>query len=643
MSWFASLGLFLFCLLPSFSFATGSIELTAYPQPAIADGASIVAVVAIIRDSSGRPVVDSTSVRFSITMGSLRESEVRSIGGRARVEVIAPSLPGVARLTVTVPSIATVNTLDIEFVKDRSELAQARQYVDIFSPSSLFYSSDLRIVSAAAADRKVSLTFGSIRIDTSDMQFDLNSFTVIANDAILTVRNESIECRRLRYHLNRKKGKAITSYEGIVGGYDIDGITPVYNSAGVLPQEFAFADVGLAPSSIHARRIRIFPQREIQFMDARLYVGDIQVMKIPLYALNQSSQSGLFSDQVIGFSNGGLQLNYPYYLSLTANQTSVLRLRSGSDYARGSSSSRGLFLDLEHSYFMGEKGEGKLLLGGIGRSDMGIGWRHSHRLGDQTTLNLLADSPGFKSLYGNVNASHRMKGFSLNASATSSRALRGIRYEVQRADINIESDMRRLGSLPITHSIGVASTSQRAIFGDNQTSQSGVGLKSRLVLLPQELWSGASLTASLTATQFWGKRERAGLGIIGTVSVNSMVGRNTVAQLSYDYADDSFTSSLFGKHRLGAQVYSDSGPFRISFFGNKSLDLDQLSLLADVSYRFKGPWRIGTSISHDRYLGSVVRDQQLILGYTIGIREFAITYSTTTKRFGIEVLNVPIR
>lgn len=622
---------------------SGSIRLYSIPAISVADGQSTVTVYAELRASSGDPVPDGTVVRFSTTAGTFKEVDARANAGVARAVLVAPGTPGVSKVTASAPSIGTVNSFEVEFVSDRSILSASRQYAEVTSGENLFYSVELRLISAAAADRSATVKYREITIEAKDLQLDISQMKVVANDAVLIVDGVSTPCQFIRYNLTRRRGVAIADVNGKRGGYDIAGGAFSLSEKGVLPKEFEFADVGTSPSSIHAEKIVAFPQREVQFHDARMYVGDTKIMGLPLYALNPNTQNGIFENQIIGFANGGLQLDYPYYLKLSPSQTSLFRVRSGQSFARGGNASRGVFLDWENKYMLGENGEGSLTLAGIGRSDMGLSWFHTQRFDERTTLTSSVNVPGFKSVYGSVNASRSFEGFNLTFTADSSQSLRGNTYRSQRADLALETVLKRVGDLPVMTSFGLTANSSEATFGKTHSKREGYGLRGQFLLLPQKLWGGSSMTASLKLTQLWGNGQGTGFGILGNTTVTTQLGQDASLSLSYDYVNDAFTSALTGHHRLGGEFFMEKRPFSANLFGGKSLDIDSFNLFADGSYHFSKLWRVGTQLSYDEYRGSVINDQSLVLGYRLGTREIGLTYSVTGKRFGFQLLNAPLR
>lgn len=641
----ARLSALLCCLfVAATAFASGSIRLYAKPSVAVADGTSTVTVYAEVRSSDGSLVPDGTSVRFTTSLGAFREVDVRTAAGTARATLQAPNQPGTARVTATVPLIATINTLDIEFVADRSAIGRGREYVQVESPENLYYTHDLRLIVASAADQGVEVESGDVRIRASDLQVATDFMSVVATDATLTVGDEPpIPCRFLKYSIYSRRGIAIATVDGITAGYELAGGKASLKEGGVMPNEFLFEDVGRAITSIHARRIVAFRSAGVQFHSARLYVGDKKLAAFPLYKLEPSSPNGLFSEQIIGYANGGLQLSYPHYLMLSPEFSSNLRLRSGTNYARGAGGSRGLFLDLENHYRIGAGGEGELALTGIGREDMGLSWSHSQQFDPVTYFSAAVDMPAFEGLYGNVNASRDFGMLNANVSASSAKSLTGLNFESHRVDANIETDMQRIGSLPVMHSYGLTGTSAESRVERIRTAQEGVGLRGRWLLVPVDLWKGGTLNVNATLTQLWGKRESAGLSFLGRASINTRLWNNATGSIAYSLNEDKLNAPIIGRHRLDAEMTWDTPKYRLSLFGAKSLDIDSFTLFADASYRISGLWRVGGSYSVDRFRGTVVDDQTVLLAYRIGIREFAITYSIDEKRIGFEIFNVPIR
>lgn len=640
---FCRLAVFLVLLLAvCVVWGTGTIRLGAYPTISVADGRSTVTLSAELWTSGGERASDGTVVRFVTTLGYFREADIRTSAGTARAVLVAPNSPGVATISASAPGFAPT-MIEVEFVKDRVSLASATQYIEISCPEYLAYHPDIRIVSATGSPRKANVQYRDIHIVADDMQVNLSTLVVVAVNAILKVGGDEVNCLRLRYDLSRKEGTAITRLEGVGGFYGVKGaqVIPLGREAGA--NEFGFEDVGVSATSVHAERILAVPNREIQFHQARLYVGDTKVLSMPLYAMKPNTEPGSFGDSVISFLDGGVVVDYPYYLRLSPNERTLVRIRSGQSYGRGVSNSRGIFLDWENHYYRGDRMDGSLAFTGLGRSDMGLSWRHTQRIDDRTTAYAYLDFPGFRSVYGSLSAYRAFEGFTVSLSGNSTRVFRGTASETQRLDVNMETPLKPLSAaMPVSYTLGLTANMSRARFGSFQNSQEGFGLRSRFVLRPLPLWSGANLMGSLTLSQLWGKNTGNLPGVLGSLTVTTPLQNGTLS-ISYDYHRDPFVASFMGTHRVNALYSFHTRPLYLSILAAKSLDIDSATLYADAFYELSPLWRVGTQVSYDRFSGNLYRDEIFVLGYTIGFRELRLTCSRSTRKFGFELVNAPFR
>lgn len=112
--------------------------------------------------------------------------------------------------------------------------------------------------------------------------------------------------------------------------------------------------------------------------------------------------------------------------------------------------------------------------------------------------------------------------------------------------------------------------------------------------------------------------------------------------VSYNFAEDAYTSSLTGRHSLSLRTYYSAGNTSISLFGSKSLDLDRHNYFVDASYRLSSLWRLSSSHTISRYVGQAYVDGYYMISYRLGYREVGLLYSTDTKRLGIQILGAYI-
>lgn len=627
----------------AFAFATGSLKLSADRLLSVADGKSTVTISAEVRDASGKKVADGTVVRFSSSDGSFRETDAITSAGVARAVLVAPVQPGIVKVTAVASTVGTVATFDLEFVKDRSMLVAMRQHVEATGTEYLAYYPEINLISASGKGGGGKLRYRDTMIEADDLQIGTLDLEVTAWEASLTVAGNKIDCKRLRYNFLRRRGSAIMTVDGHTGYFKIIAGVPSASEKGMDPVEFEFKDTGIANNSVHADRIVTFPGREIQVIHAKVYMGDSKVMSLPMYSMRPGAGSNILGEQIISYQNGGVVLNYPYYLKLTPGQTSLFRLRSGADYGRGSASSRGVFVDWENTYLSGDNAEGSVTLSGIGRKDMGLNWRHSQRINDSTNASAYLDFPSFKGIYGSASIMHDMPGYTLSLNGSSTRSFQGLRQESQRYDLSLRADQKQIKGTPFNFTYGLSASSSSAIYGSNEQHQEGISAFASFNMLPQPLWSGANLNASLSVSQLWGNRENDGLGILGRVGLTSQLGSWGSVQFSYDYTQDAFMSSLTGKHRLTGNWTVDSGKLMLSLYGSKSLDVDSATVFADTEFSISRLWHLGASFSMDRYQGDTVNDSLVYFSYTFGNKDFGLTYSLENRRFGFQLMNARFR
>jgi hypothetical protein len=169
------------------------------------------------------------------------------------------------------------------------------------------------------------------------------------------------------------------------------------------------------------------------------------------------------------------------------------------------------------------------------------------------------------------------------------------------------------------------------------TSQQGVGVHLRTQLNPTRLDANTMLNASLEVRHDQGRNQADGLTLLGTASVSKQIGNGLSVVATYDYTQNPFESQLLGQHKLSLQAHYYAGRTQFTFFGSKALDIDQFSYYGDASYRLSGLWRFMGSYTFDRFQNVSYLDYTTTIAYRLGIREFGLTWSHRTKRFGIQV------
>jgi len=89
----------------------GKISLSVSPLETVADGRSKVTLTATVSDAMGNLVQDGTIVTFSSTLGQLLSTSATTQNGSASVQLLAPTIPGIAIITASSGEAKTTATV----------------------------------------------------------------------------------------------------------------------------------------------------------------------------------------------------------------------------------------------------------------------------------------------------------------------------------------------------------------------------------------------------------------------------------------------------------------------------------------------------------------------------------------------------
>ena len=645
--------------LAAFAVASdGVIIVTTYPSRAVADGKSNITVNAEVRDSVGRLVPDGTQVAFQSKLGDFRESILTTQNGLARGILVAGSIAGITQITVSAPAYNATTTIDFEFVATRSQLSSAAEYIEVYSPRYLVYSPDLKLIAAAAPNHGVVVKYRDITIEADDVQVNARTYELKAKRATISTGKQTLVADDLFMKLNSRYGFAVgkfalekqkptivfpflrmtTTVEEVYGVAELVNLQPQAAKQPPLPKQFEFVDLTNALSLVSARRIIAYPQRELLFQKATVFIQASKIMSIPLYRLAISSDMPVFSDQMFAVTNSQLAVDYPYYLDLKPGHSSNVRLKLGNRYGGRTGASGGAFVDYELRWDQGDKADGGLTVGSIGRKDWGIQVRHYVRTDDSTAANLSLDFPAHSSVLGAANVSKQLKGWQANLSTNWGSSVKGPKYTSQQNYLALERDPIPIKKTPFRLYNGITANTSSLRATGFSSSQQAIGFRSRLQSQQIKLNSNSNMFASFSASKQFGKNVNTLVTLTGNLAAYTQINRHLGGSLTYRYSDDRSSSAFLGRHQLTAESSYDRGKAYLRLYAVRGLDVNRLSTQADASYRFSSLWRVGGQYSFDQILGSRYTDTSLIVGYTLGMREVGLSWSSRTKRIGIEIL-----
>lgn len=635
----------------------GVIRLTSFPSMTVADGRSTTTISAEVRDRNGKIVPDGTQVVFSTTLGVFNEPIVKTSAGIARTVFSAGSVPGAARITASSLGISAVSTIDLEIVSDRSMLSTAKEFIEVTADDYLMYSMDQRIIGAASPERGVTVRFRDVLIQADDVQVNVPAYEVRARKALLKIGAFEQSFEELYFRVNAKVGHGLTTIE--VPNYEIigngnsfrfqksmksklglvdvtrTGIAPA--KAPVPPAFFEFADLLDSTSTVSAKKAVAFPRGQIQFHQAEMYVGTKRLMRMPLFQVNMFGSSPLVTDQVINVYNSKLAVNYPYYLSLKPGETSALRLRTGEQYGRTSTSLGGLFLDYEMNWNRGDDMDGGLTFSGITRGDWSVGARQYMRLGPRTTASMQLEFPAHKSIYGSANLNQQFDGFQFALNASNTRTLRGPKFQSSQYTAILEKDPTKIGNLPMRLFYGLTANYSSSVTQTTSLLQNTVGARVRTQLMPLNLDSRTSVSGSFSVSHLTGQGAKEGLTTLGELSLSRNFGPGASIFVTYNYADDGYNSRLTGRNSVSVNGIYENDRLSIGFSALKSLDADRVNYFFDGSYRLGDVWRLSYEYTFDQFLGDRYIEDLAMLSYRFGVREIGVTYSIKRRRFGFQL------
>ncbi|MBS1705459.1 MAG: hypothetical protein JST40_06265 [Armatimonadetes bacterium] len=643
--------------------ADGTIILTAFPTVAVADNRSSVTITAEIRDGSGKLVPDGTQVLFETSLGSFRESIVTTVNGYARGTLVAGSVAGVSSITASALAYRATSRIDFEFVGSRSDLSSAKEYFEIYSPRYLVYVPDRKIVAAAGPNRSARFRYRNVEIEADDMQIKVQSYELRARNARIKIGSTVYEFSTLYLQIRSRTGFGTGSFElpttvarlPFAGGGKVritrrrNALVSLFReqikleNTAVPPNLWDFEDLSTSQTQVSARRIVAYPQKDILFSKAAIYYADTKVYRTPLYQMSARADVPALSDQLVNVTNNQLAVDFPYYLSLEPGSSSLFRFRYGSRYSTSTGTANGTFLDYEMKWDKGDDFGGGLTINSLLRNDWGINLRQFARFTPNAYGSATINLPERKSLQADSNFNFLLGDWQANLDGSTSRSIRGIRFNSSQVNLNLERNPIKLKGIPARFSYGLIARHQGFQSDFGQSTQSAAGVRTRLQSNSLRIGKRGSLISTLSLSKLLGHRTNPGLTTVGNVTFSQQPFSNASMMLGYDYVDDAFNSRYLGRHRISSQLYWYPQRWTVLLNASRALDLDRTNAYASLGYRLSNNWRLATQFSVDRYLGRSVTDSSILLGYTVGFREIGVSWSSRTKRLGLEILGAPVR
>jgi hypothetical protein len=604
-----------------------------------ADGYSRAVITAEVRDREGRLVPDGTEVRFSVSPLGTIDPVATTQAGRARVNLTSAAVALTSTATVTATSGQAFRSFPILFLAKGEKPPQPANVIPM-EAQYISYSADHGVLEGLG---RVVIRMGRLTVLCDRAQIHADTNRLVAESSArglgltFTDGKTSWLAQRLSYNIDTRSGKVEFNGET----YDFTGppLPPMEQlkpSSNPSPKDFAMDDLDDTIMWITAKRVALFPRQRIHFKDAQFRPNGKKVLSLPYYSLPLTILTP--EDQIIGLGSQGLTLNLPYYLRLTDQSATSLRL--GWNKIEGSLGAyqKGFGLDLQHRIFIGERGEETLNLSRVTSSDWGAWYKHARNWSPTLQTNAYVEFPDHRDLFAAGNAFWQGKSLTAALSATASRPKDFGGTTI--ADTSVETRPVALGKTGWQYSF-ISSTGVTVGSGAQQ-DDFRQSLQARGTL-PSWRWDRNTLaTATIT-----GGRILSGIHTGATADavfgVNHQFNTRTSLGLNYNYYYRPGLSALTSKHRVGGQFVT--GNNRTNFFTTFSQTLDggqQTSLINDLTYNL-APEKgliLGLRNTYFRALGIPYSDKEISLTYPIFQRPFTVYYSTQRRQFGFEFSQV---
>ncbi len=656
--------LFIFLLCSLGLAQNASIQLTKYPDAVLGDGASTVAISVQVRNRNGSNVPDGTQVLFETTLGSVRPNLVQTKNGFAQTTLTADQIAGVAKVTASVLAYRATATIEVKFAASKSELATDQFVATLVASNRLTYSPERRMMRADGPGKKVHLVGPNFEIFADDLQYDVLGYVVIAKRARVILGEQENEFTAINLNLRDLTGvglaTTIVQVPRIVPKYPYFSIIaeererhgPVKIANGEVkatfdtlePTAFDFTPIDTDVTLVYAKQASIYPTKEVQFRSATVDVQGSKLLRgVPLFRVSTQSVTPVLTEEFVRLSDNSFNVDFPYYLHLSASDSTNLRFRYGTLYSRGFGATGGMYLDFERDWTLKGDQRGRFAIQGIGRQDWGLTARQSINLWKNANAYLQADFPANRAISGSASADSKLGGdYRATYSGSVYRTVKGGEYSTYDHTLSVRHNPVRLGKSPISVNFGLLASMRNFETASTSLFSRTYGADVQALLATQTI-GPATLNASGRVSQLWGYNVRNGLTTGLSATLASPLGPRGSVQVMYDYSDDVFSAETVGKHRLSMDMGFDTGNFYFTSFLSKSLDRDRYNLQADASYRLDRRWRIGITATHESFLGAQYSDYGAVLAFNLGLREVGISYSKQRKRIGFEILGTPIR
>lgn len=636
--------------------ATFTISLKAHPEAIAADGRSETTVSADVRDASGRPVTDGTTVDFTSSIGTIERS-ASTMAGVARVRLKSTVQIGTAMVSAVVPYGNAVAQLSVDFLVPGTQMF-GESFITVASKNHLGFDVNGRIVDSAGG---VEITHRGLIITAEEAQIDLRTNILRAkckmgvDNIVIRREGKRIEASALYYDLNSMSGILLTPAADGAKRMTIRGrdmFTEPSTQKADQAKSFDFKAVSSASVFIKAASLVIRPKEEVKIKRAAFYMDGTKMLSVPLYVVNLRSETGSAS-RMLTYGSDGVRLDMPFYYSLTPTSTGAFRLRRSESGGWGNYSTRpGWQLDMEQDYNVGGSTEGSFLLNRVtSANDWGARWTQRKELSSDSSVYSFLDFPSHQSLYGNMSYSRSLPAYSFSLNTRASQSFVSQTISTSVTDANGQTVVKRRSVTPpgtmatdayiqtrakplLGGALNYSFTS-RTSWDSRPTGEFGAGGGLQLTGRTIKLGGLGDLNTSLMTGHNWGAF--GGSTMTATAGFYRSLGSSGTLGLDYTYDWGDSSGFGFSQHRLSANFsMSPSSKWSMYGYATKGLTDGSLSAFGSLSYSIARTWRCGLLGTYQKFGTFSYPDAEVSLSKAIGKQEFSLIWSSSRQRCRFE-------
>ncbi len=618
------------------------IELTAAPQRLPADGQSVARIQATVRTRDNQPAPDGTEVIFHTSVG-----HVSTTGVTGRTDSVSAQTQGgyaIVELTSEEPGTATVRASAgnawTEVLVDFGGEAEESPVVHV-EGGWVGYAQEFGFIEARTQKAtRAKLTYKGLDVEADIIQLDISDLAVRADNVLFTQGDKELRGEDAYLEL--------ASLKGVVRRFGDEGIERVFFNGFTLAaqdQEWdippdAFRLSGAEPSIWQVcKRASLYPREKLVLRSAALYVDNQRILRYPpFWVVGFAGYRGTSNTSFLSLNtNGGLAVDFPFFLGVTDSASDAVRLQHGAPNA-AVGARRGLSVAFEHSYERRSSDlEGSLVLHGIPRRDWGVSYVHSQRALGNGQASLSIQWPDHQNLFMDLNSYSLTRAGTLSTRASLDHTPSGGGW-----GYTLGTDF--LGrSIPL----GRAGTSVRfgtgLSYGASPFATGGAALTHRVSgFLSTPSWRAGTLsvTPSLSELFAWNTDGETQNSLRGELSLRQPLGSGSSVALRYTAEYASGSSPYLYQKGFNQQLslnYSSFGSERWSTFLNATHDLTDRDLyaFASLSYRPWPKYRIGVLGSYYDFGAFSFDDLEVSLNRSIGDREIGIAWSKSDNRISL--------